>query len=259
MYYEIYIDQFCLEHLLTGYLLLYLTAKVGRAEASGLRVLGGSAINTVVMLLSILAGKSWWYVSGLLFSGLFVFYGGTWKETAGRIVLLFFMTICFGGAMQALMQLWRLPVTASAVFAVAALFKIEAYREKQRVQLARSAQVEVTIEGKNVRLYGLVDTGNQLTEPLTGRPVSIVEEAAVGPLLGEGWEERRGFFLIPYHSLGTKRGWMKGVTADCMTVERGARTEVQKAPVLALYDGKLSAGKQYRIILHPQHAAPGGQ
>ena len=102
----------------------------------------------------------------------------------------------------------------------------------------------------------MIDTGNRLQEPLTGRAVSIVEAAAARRLLGETWEQRRGFYLIPYHSIGTSQGWLRGVTIDSMAVKLPGGTAVIKRPVMAIYEGQVSTREQFQMILHPLHTRP---
>lgn len=257
MYYEFYIDQFFVEHLLTGYLLIRLTVKVSRADISWKRIASASLVNTAVMTMAVCAGAPWWYFSGLLLSGALLFAGRTWRDMINGLLSLLFSAVCFGGALEALLGLWGLPFAAGTVLTSFFLEAAGTYREKQRLRLERTVEVELTFLEKTMSVCGMIDTGNQLTEPLTGQPVSIIEEAVVRRLLGDGWEARRGFYLIPYHSLGKDKGWMRGVSIDRMTVGKGDRRAVVSRPVLALYNGSISAGGQYQMILHPQHAAPG--
>ena len=49
---------------------------------------------------------------------------------------------------------------------------------------------------------------------------------------------------------------MRGVTIDSMTVELSEGTAVIKRPVLAIYDGQVSTGGRFQVILHPLHAWP---
>ncbi len=257
MYYEFYIDQFFVEHLLTGYLLIRLTVKASRADISWKRVAAASFANTAVMTIAVCVGSFWWYFSGLLLSDVLLFAGKTWKSMINGLFLLLLTTVCFGGALEAVLGLWGLPFAAGAVLTSFFLEAAGAYHEKQRQRLERTVEVELTFLEKTMSVCGMIDTGNQLTEPLTGQPVSIVEEAAVRKLLEDGWEAQRGFYLIPYHSIGKDKGWMKGVLIDRMSVGKGERRAVISKPVLALYNGTISAGGQYQMILHPQHAAPG--
>lgn len=257
VYYEFYIDQFFVEHLLIGYLLLRLTAKLGHMQVSWKRILGGSLLNTVLMLLAVCAGNFWWYVPGFLFAGLWIFRGKSGKKAVRQTMLLLWVTVCFGGAMEVLLSLWRIPVFLGGIAAAGYLEWAQHRQEQYSLNLSRLAEAELFFCGKQISLTALIDTGNQLKEPLTGKAVSIVEERAVCSLLGENWEKHRGFYLIPYHSLGKEKGWLRGVTIDRMTIRQEGRTEQFSGPILALYGGKLSAQKQYQIILHPQHAVPG--
>jgi stage II sporulation protein GA (sporulation sigma-E factor processing peptidase) len=45
------------------------------------------------------------------------------------------------------------------------------------------ADVEIAMEGKTVTMKGLMDTGNFLKDPLTGKPVMIISAAAAKQLL----------------------------------------------------------------------------
>ncbi len=47
---------------------------------------------------------------------------------------------------------------------------------------------------------------------------------------------------------------MRGVVIDSMKVRSGKSTAVYKRPVIAVYEGQVSAGGQYQMILHPMHA-----
>ena len=53
MYYEIYIDQFFAEHLLTGFLLLKLTALFLGREGSWKRILAASLANAAAVTLAV--------------------------------------------------------------------------------------------------------------------------------------------------------------------------------------------------------------
>ena len=92
---------------------------------------------------------------------------------------------------------------------------------------------------------------------MTGNAVSILASSEAKKLLEEGWERERGFFLIPYHSLGRERAWMRGVSIDDMKVEQEGRITEAKHVVLAIYEGQISSAGRYQMILHPEHAEGG--
>jgi sigma-E processing peptidase SpoIIGA len=115
--------------------------------------------------------------------------------------------------------------------------------------------VRLLWNGKSAEVTALIDTGNHLTEPLTGRPVSIIAGEIAEKLMEERQIQQQGCFLIPYHSIGVEKGYLQGVTIDRMEIgKQGTITTINK-PVLAIYKGKISAEGQYEMILHPLHAA----
>lgn len=130
-------------------------------------------------------------------------------------------------------------------------------------QLGRGTRrLQVRLGGGQVALVGLVDTGNQLREPLSGRPVVVVEAAALGHLLppavaaaaaGPGdaqvlaalppeWAARCR--LVPYRAVGTDQGLLLAVWPDGLWVEGCA------APAyVALAPAPLDPGGAYRALI----------
>lgn len=269
LHYEIYIDQFFAEQLLVGYLLLDFSVWFIRAQVSWKRIFAGSLANAVLETAALAAAVSvqvvtslYWnrlvwpaaYTAGFLLAAQITFGGQSRRTMSGRFPFLLLISILFGGSLETLIHLTGL-ATASAAVLVSALLRMLVHRKKQQERKqGRGAVVTVTFGENQVRLSGMVDTGNLLKEPLTGAPVSIVDRSAVENLLEAGWQEKRGFFLIPFHSIGTRKGWLQAVLADQIEVCTEDGINIVKRPILALYDGKVSAKTEYRVILHPQHA-----
>ena len=258
MFLEFYIDQFFLEQFLTGYLLLSLTARLGRMETSTFRLGAGSCANAAAMCVLVWTGKPEWYPLSLLLMGTVAFYHGNWKTFPLRLALLVFVTFCFAGVFEGILALVNPSLTVGlALTAAAARWGMGRIWRKHTVELSL-AVVKLQWQQNTATLKGLVDTGNQLKEPLTGKPVSIIDEKSARMLLGENWEERKGFFLIPYHSLGTEKGWMKGVAIDRMKVQLASGRREILHPVFAVSSGPVNLDDHYQVILHPEHAAAAG-
>lgn len=79
--------------------------------------------------------------------------------------------------------------------------------------------VELTRQGKTIRLTALVDTGNTLTDPITGGSVLVVSKSAGGklgipmnairdPVTALGQNPIPGARLIPYRSVGKSGGML---------------------------------------------------
>lgn len=100
-------------------------------------------------------------------------------------------------------------------------------------------------EGKcKVDVTALVDTGNNLFEPMTGKPVSIIEKTVAEKIINENSR----FTFIAFKSLGKENGLLKGVFCEYIEVN-GNRYNNQ---IVGIYNGKLSNDNMYHMILHPK-------
>lgn len=140
----------------------------------------------------------------------------------------------------------------------------ESFRANLRVQAA----------GRQVALTALIDTGNDLTEPLSGLPVVVADYRALVSLLPErlrqAWNEApeqpdqvlqrlygasdtdgwvRRLRLVPFSSIGRRNGLLLGFRADLVVLEQEGRRFSGPA-VVALSRGGLSGG-DYQAVVNP--------
>lgn len=87
----------------------------------------------------------------------------------------FCLALCFGGGMGTGVLLAALPVRTALVIALAATFVPNLVRRLQarRAQAGFRAEVIMHAAGREYRLDALIDTGNGLVEPLSGKPVAV--------------------------------------------------------------------------------------
>lgn len=259
VYYEFYIDQFAAEQVFTGYLLLAVCVRLRRREVSWKRIAAGSVVNAVFAAAFVCMGIPQGAIAGMIAAGVIVFGGKQIRPFVEDLLMLLFVTMCFAGVLELVLALVPLPVSIGSAAAAGVLQKgWKTFAEKRRLD-GRLLSVRLSFGECTKELTAIWDTGNQLTEPLTGGPVSIVEAEAVSELLGENWEMRRGFFMIPYHSLGTEKSWMRGVAIDRLEVLLDGEKITVERPVFALYEGKVSSTEHYQVILHPKHSGGTGK
>ncbi len=258
MYYEIYIDQFFTEQFLIGIILLAVTGMLCQAVVSWKRLAAGAFLSAVCMTALVCLRRPGLYPVSLPVAAAAAFWRcpikNEWRHNRNALLCLLVVTVCFGGAAEALLSL--LPLSATAACALAALLAYGVMRSLGR-QIRKSenaAVITIQKDGRTFVLHGILDTGNQLTEPVTGHPVSIAEASVLDELLGKGWEEQQGFCLIPYHTVGESDGWMRGVVFDEMQVAMRRGTRIVQRPLIALCDRKLSYKEDCQMILHPEHA-----
>lgn len=131
--------------------------------------------------------------------------------------------------------------------------------------------VTIHLWGKKTVVNGLVDTGNNLTDPVTGVPVMVVEYSAVKDILpeslrsaielyGDGMQAVRALSetpwtdrlrLIPFRSLGNDKGLLLGIRPDLVEIESQTGIKAVDRLVLAVHNSRLDPGSEYRALLHP--------
>lgn len=109
--------------------------------------------------------------------------------------------------------------------------------------------VIIRIGEKSIKAVGLMDTGNQLKEPISKKPVVIVEKELLEK--EEITLPENNFYAIPFHSLGKKRGIMRGFIAEEIIMENEQEKKVVKQVMIGICEEKLSMKGEYSLILNP--------
>ncbi len=124
--------------------------------------------------------------------------------------------------------------------------------------------ITVSAGGRSVKLRALVDTGNSLTDPMTGNPVIVADPGPLQALFPKRvWDlilhgenpvktmeslfeagERR-FSLIPYQAVGVPSGMLLAFRPDHVEIDGVER----KGMLIALSPNKVSDGGVYSALL----------
>ncbi|MBO6015725.1 MAG: sigma-E processing peptidase SpoIIGA, partial [Lachnospiraceae bacterium] len=112
----------------------------------------------------------------------------------------------------------------------------------------------ITVNGKRFCCNALVDTGNSLCDPISRRPVLILERSVLKAY--EVTIRPEQYRVIPYHSLGRENGMLEGFVAGLVCVldetENGRIQRMKRSNVvIGIYEGTLSGDGAYQMILHP--------
>lgn len=127
--------------------------------------------------------------------------------------------------------------------------------------------VELVIGEKRASGAGLIDTGNQLRDPLTRMPVMIVETRLVNPILPQvvrqavqqhdvtqglsqlspEWMTR--VKLIPYRSVTRGTDFLLALKPDKIKVVQREKTHELENVLIGLDNGRLSSDGTYQMIL----------
>ncbi len=110
--------------------------------------------------------------------------------------------------------------------------------------------VKITFRGKSVVVRGLYDTGNGLTEPVSGKMVHIAEYKILKPLLEGDEKAKENIYVIPFHSIGEEDGIMYGIRMDEMIVLVDDEPKFLYNPIIGIYTGNVSKRGNYSVILN---------
>lgn len=254
MYYEIYIDVFFLENMLMDYALLLLTGQILRWKISLRRILFGSfagalgacgllALPGRGLIITILFG----YV---ILSVLMIKIGFPVRDKRDLyrgVICLYGIAFLAGGIFQTLFSRITLPVVCVGMLSVLALAALVKGYQSMKYKTQSLYSVTLSFHKKSKTIHGLRDTGNQLREPVFGRPVSVADLQAVEELL----DKDAKLFYIPYHSVGKDSGILPGLTLDSMSIQRETRIQRIEHPVIAISREPVSSQGEYQILLNP--------
>jgi stage II sporulation protein GA (sporulation sigma-E factor processing peptidase) len=287
---EVYADLTLLINFIMDFIILWATARMVR-------------ITPVLSRIGVAAFVGGIYAVGFLLPSLYVFYTfpakilfsclmllialplGSWEVFKRAFVFFYAINFTVAGASIAcsyMMKghnlsshyLWLVAGIISAL--LIGIFGVKWFSQRIIPGLLRF-KVEMTFEQKRCRGQGFLDTGNNLRDPLTNRPVIVAEydfikdclpadvrDAIKGnhdasqlldDLIESSWSRR--LRLIPFTSIGKEHGMLVGIRADEVKVEWGQNYPSYKNMVVGIYKGKLSTHNHYQMLI-PAEIVEGG-
>ncbi len=219
MHYELYVDSlFLVNFVMDLYLLLLVDRSTLRTATPG-RLLAGAAVGGVSGLFPfLLPGPALFKAAAAGLTGTAGMILAAFPVKGFRMFLKLFerlilFSFCMGGTLLFLIRafpiLRRFLTGIFGIMGAGGLCCLLLLRSWQgRGEANGLCRAVLIVERAELEVTALVDSGNSLTEPISGRPVCIVEENVFRELFGEGVPP--GYRVVPYHSIGKKRGIMKG-------------------------------------------------
>lgn len=127
--------------------------------------------------------------------------------------------------------------------AAALLFCIYQIRRRVIQQICR---VELWAGTEHVTVDAYCDTGNLLRDPLTGRPVCILQQEVLAQFAADRTIQKE----ISCHTIGTEKEKLKIVMLDKMKIyQKGTVTEI-KEPEIGLHTGEIMQNPKVQMLLH---------
>lgn len=246
----VYAEYLFLENFITSLVLVYFTSRLTGTAAKWYRLVAGAVLGGISSFLLFLPmgaaaavltrGAAAVVICGFSLGGV-----NLWRKTA----VFFILSFLSGGAAVAVFFWQQIPVlmgngilymesmtyvmlVSCGLPALAATgWFIRLVKRKRRLD-STTGEVELVLKEQVCRLRAYVDSGNCLREPVTGKPVILVDEKGCQqlPFRKEDYPER--FTVIPYRTVGVEEGMLTGIRIDRIRYE-----EIEYEGVILAYFG----------------------
>lgn len=261
---ELYLDVIFLTNVIMNYLLLRLVRKLLKSPPKRIRCLSGSILGAfgVCLMLCLPIHKKLVNLLPvhMVTSTLMVKVGCKIKNVRMLVkgVCLLYMTAFLGGGM--FFALYQSPASLHlctflffGVFFYELLMIFHTIYQKWKMTGNHYCEVTLYANEKSKKVRGLYDTGNRLQDPISGKPVTVVEAEILREMYGENMEYQEALkpHYITYRAVGTPQGLLLAVTLEKMEVMMHGQTYSISRPVLALSEGNISFTQHYQLILNP--------
>ncbi|MHA6251376.1 sigma-E processing peptidase SpoIIGA [Oceanobacillus sp. CAU 1775] len=295
---SIYLDSVWLLNILLDYMLLALTNKLTKINIKQSRLILGALVASMMVPLTIYFPDTFVTILPfkIMFSMLIIFTTFGFKNIIRFMKLLFmfyFISFSVGGGLIAIHFILNNPVAASNTgiltynlgfgdpiswLFVICFFPLVWFFTKQRMDKHVQAEirydsfydVKITIKGTTHETPGFVDSGNQLTDPFTKKPVVICDEAYLlnwfeatdWKLLKqayENWEMEKipsnwidSIVVIPYQGVEGGDGFIFAIKPDLLTIDYGSQGIHTKHVLVGIKFGQLTSDASYHCLLQPE-------
>ena len=288
----VYLDIIFLENLIINYIILYATGIILKIQIRNLKIFFASLIGAIysVVYYIVQFGLYSNFIVKLILSIVMIYVAFNpinFKTLVRQVLLFYLVSFVFAGATIAIIYMVNSQnitiqngvfvgnytmVTVLIGIAIAYIVVITAFKMvKTRISKKDLiCDIEVTINGQDIRTKGMIDTGNLLKEPITNLPVVVMEytlfydvipkeilnnlEKILGGDLSEIPKKIQEQYIpklkvIPFTSLGKQNGMLLGVKAEEVIVRYNDEVKKIDKAVIGIYDKSLTKKGEYRALL----------
>lgn len=287
-----YIDIVIIENLIMNYIILYATGIIAKIKTKKLRLLISSAIGAIYVAIQYITNLKMYsnMIIKIILSILMVFIAfnpQSVKQMSKQLLLFYLTTFTFGGVATYLIYVIKpqniiikngmfvgtyvlktifLGAILGTIIIVIA-FKISKNKMTKKDMLCKT---KIKLEGKEITLNTMLDTGNMLKEPISGDPVIVVERTSLYELipkeilnhseeiLGGDFEKipenikKRyisKFKMIPFSSLGKQNGMLLGIKAEKFKVLNENYEDEKDNVIIGIYNKSLTKRGEYNALI----------
>lgn len=288
----IYIDIVLIENLIMNYIILFATGIILKIKRNNLRLIIGSligAVYTVMTYIITIKLYSNFFVK-ILLSIIMVYISynpQSIKKMWKQLVVFYLTSFVFGGAAFALIYIVKpqeilmknglflgtYPLKSVILSAIIAFIIIITTFKIVKNKISKKdiyKNVKIYIEGKCIAVKAMLDTGNMLKEPITGKSVIVVEHTCLyeifpKEILNNLENILRGDFsnvseeiknkyitklkFIPFSSLGTQNGMLLGVNPKYVEIIEEDNIKKINEIIIGIYNKSFTKDGAYRALM----------
>ena len=289
----VYIDVVLIENLIMNYIILLATGIVLKTKIKNIRLIIASFIGAMYSIMAYIVTIEIYsnFFFKILLSIIIVhisFNPGNIKTLCKQIIVFYLVSFVFGGAAFALIYIVKpqdilmknglflgtYPLKTVIIAAIVAFLIIIITFKIVKSKLSKKdmyKEINILIEGKQITVKAMVDTGNMLKEPISGKPVIVVEhtcfdeilpkdilnnlEKILGGDLENISEETKSKYItklkfIPFSSLGRQNGMLIGISPQYIEIiEEGEKLKKIKDVMIGIYNKSLTKDGKYRALM----------
>lgn len=279
-------------------MLLLLTDRLAKLNTKRSRLAFGAFVASLLVPLSVFYPASFFtsVFGKVLFSILIILSAFGFKNMFRMIKLLFlfyFMSFSIGGGLIAVHFLMQHPLTVSSggfltynmgygdpiswLFVVIGFPVIWMFTKRRmdkhagdKIRYDGLYPVTIEIKNKSHSTDGFIDSGNQLVDPFTKKPVILCDEEFLKKwFVNEEWEELKNAFqkwemeripsswidhiqVIPYHGVEGGNGFLFAIKPDLLVIDYDKQQIKTNNFLVGIQFGELTKDASYHCLLQPE-------
>ncbi len=288
----IYVDIIIIENLIMNFIILYATGLILKNKISFWKLLLASLIGAIYSALQYMYNTK--ILSNIIIKIILsiviiiiAFHPQNIKKMFKQLTLFYLTTFTFGGVATYLIYVLKPQniiikngmyvgtYVLKVIFIGAILgtiilivsFKMSKNKITKKDMICK---VSIKLNGKEVILDTMVDTGNMLKEPITGNPVVVVEKNSLydvipkeilnntDSILGGDFEKipddiKQEYIpklkFIPFSSLGKQNGMLIGIKPEKLKVINEELENEKKNAIIGIYNKSLTKKGEYNALI----------
>ena len=266
MYYKLYIDSVFILQMASNLYLLSLAGQILKCTATHKRIWMGAAAGASMICIAIIVPVGTVGIR-ILVSAIPVsmcMLRTAFQIRRGKRLLHASLVLAGCGFFLGSIMIWILNrlrtilrdreslliVLVTGYLSYCILFKLIAVMRRKKENCLRTVEIYVPELQQKVRMQAFLDTGNHLTDPVSGAPVSLISERMAMQMKSVFKPEK--YHAIPFRSVGKDRGVLNAYELPELIIEGQEQSIRKEHVIVAICNTGISEESVCQMILHPR-------